>query len=318
METTALHIVLSCTNRKRLGGTAYPCLREVVADDVEGRAAAWIGKVAVAHPAVAARDLYAGEYWRAGLDLAAEAGALLPTSTWVLSAGLGLINLDDQIPAYGATLASGHEDSVVRATDRRWAREARRSWWSALASWQGPVGPDRPRRVSDLAPDGGASIVVCAGPDYLAAIAPELVDALKVLGPERLLVFGSGAPEAGLESTWVRVPGQLRLRFGGSMSSTGVRVALAVVDDLAKSGVFDGDQARRLVASWCEATLPLPRFERKRLSDRDIELWITSDLEAHPDSVNKFVSLRRFRDDGLACEQSRYGRLYERALGARR
>jgi hypothetical protein len=318
VKTTELHIVLSCTNRKRTGAAAYPRLRDVVADDVESRAAAWISKIDRAWPIGAARDRYAGEYWRAGLNLATRAGRFSPTSTWVLSAGLGLINLDDEVPAYGATLAGSHEDSVVRVNDQRTAREVRRRWWSALSSWQGPVGPGRPRRVSDLARDGEASIVVCAGPDYLTASAAELVEVSRDLGPGRLLVFGSGGPEVGLESSWVRVPGQLRLRFGGSMSSTGVRVASAVVDEFSKSGEFDGDEARRLVASWCGTTSPLPRFERKKLSDRDIELWITSDVETHPGTVNKSVSLRRFRDEGLACEQSRFGRLYDRASGAGR
>jgi hypothetical protein len=315
VKTTAVHVVMSCTNRKRAGATAYPRLREVVADDVEQRAAAWIARVADAQPTVTARDLYAGEYWRAGLDLAAKAGRDFSTSTWVLSAGLGLIKVDDAVPAYGATLASGHEDSVVTGTDQRSGREVRRRWWSALASWQGPVGPGRPRRISDLAAHG-STIIICAGPDYLSAIAPELLDALNVLGGERLLVFGSGLPESGLEPAWVRVPGQLRLRFGGSMSSTGVRAASAIIHDAAKSGELGGDHARQLVASWSAATLPLPRFERKRLSDRDIELWIRSDLKAHPGSVSKSISLRRFRDDGFACEQSRFGRLHDQISGA--
>ena len=286
METTTLHIVLSCTNRKRISGASYPRLREVVAGDVEERAATWISRIDGADSTGSARDLYAGEYWRAGIDLAASAGRHFPTSTWVLSAGLGLINLDDHIPAYGATLASGHEDSVVVRSDLVSGVEVRRRWWSALASWQGPVGPMRPRRISDLS-DGEASIVVCAGPDYLAAIAPELVNALKALGRERLLVFGSGAADAGLEAAWVRVPGQLRLRLGGSMSSTGVRAASAVVDEIAASGVLNGDHARSLVGSWCEATAPLPRFDRRRLSDHDVALWISDDVKAHPGSANK-------------------------------
>jgi hypothetical protein len=316
VKTTALHIVLSCTSRKRTGATSYPRLREVAADDVESRALAWISRLDGTQSTRSARDLYAGECWRAGLDLTERADRLLPTSTWVLSAGLGLINLEDEVPAYGATLSSGHEDSVVRVTDKRSASEVRRSWWSALASWQGPVSPNRPRVISDLARDGAASIVVCAGRDYLTAIAPDLVEASEVLGPGRMLVFGSGAPEAGLESAWVRVPGQLRLRFGGTMSSTGVRVASAVVADIARSGGLGGDEVRRRVASWCEATPPLPRFERKKLSDRDIELWISSDLEAHPGAVNKSAALRRLREDGLACEQSRFGRLHDRASRA--
>jgi hypothetical protein len=93
---------------------------------------------------------------------------------------------------------------------------------------------------------------------------------------------------------------------------------LAVVDETEVSGVLSGDQARRLVVSWCDATGPLPRIERKRLSDRDVELWIASDLKVHPGSANKSSSLRRFRDGGLACEQARFGRLFDRTSATRR
>jgi hypothetical protein len=316
LKTTALHIVLSCTSRKRTGAISFPRLREVVAKDVEPRARAWISKLDGAPPTHSARELYVGEYWRAGLDLVERAVMLLPTSTWVLSAGLGLVNLDDKVPAYGATFTSGHDDSVVRVSDQRSAREVRRSWWSELAAWRGPVGPSRPRLVSELARDNSASIVVCAGHDYLTAVAPDLVEASVALGPGRMLVFGSGPPETGLASAWVRVPGQLRLRFGGTMSSTGVRVASAVVAEIGTSGGLDVEEARRRVASWSAATSPLPRFERKRLSDRDIEAWITSDLEAHPGAMNKSAALRRLRGDGLACEQARFGRLHSRASEA--
>ena len=316
VKTTALHIVLSCTSRKRTGANSYPRLSEVVANDVESRARAWISKLDGTPSTHSVRELYAGEYWRAGLDLAERASLLLPTSTWVLSAGLGLISLNDVVPAYGATLASGHKDSVVRVTDERSAREVRRKWWSELAAWRGPVGPSRPRLVSDLARDRSATIVVCAGRDYLSAVAPDLVEASVALDPGQMLVFGSGPPETGLASAWVQVPGQLRIRFGGTMSSTGVRVASAMVAEIERSGGLHGDEARRRVASWSAATSPLPRFERKRLSDRDIELWITSDLEAHPGSMNKSAALRRLRDDGLACEQARFGRLHDRASEA--
>ncbi len=100
------------------------------------------------------------------------------------------------------------------------------------------------------------------------------------------------------------------------MASTGIRAASAFIHDTARSGVLDGEHARQLVASWSAATLPLPRFDRKRLSDREIELWVTSDLKAHEGSVNKSISLRRLRDEGFACEQSRFGRIHSRVSGA--
>ncbi len=305
--------MLSCTNRKRAGSAASPRLRDIVANDVESRATLWIDRIRATEPCSKARDLYAGEYWRAGLDLLTAASTYFQTDAWVLSAGLGLVHIDDFIPAYGATLTSGHPDSVVGRAGIG-SRAARQSWWAALAAWSGPSENDRPRRLSELAAMPGVSVLVCAGPDYLEAVAEDLALASTHLGTERLLIVGSTAPPAGLSESWLRIPGQLRLRLGGSMSSTGVRAARAVVEELASTGPIHARPARELVASWLASTDALPRFERKRLSDQEVEDWILADAVEHPETANKSTALRRLRDEGRACEQARFGRLYDRLM----
>lgn len=313
MNLTALQIVLSCTNRKRFGSAPTPRLRDIGATDAETRARLWIDRISATEPCSTARDLYAGEYWQAGLNLLATASTYFRTEAWVLSAGLGLVHVDDIIPAYAATLTSGHPDSVVEGV-RIGSRAARRTWWAALGAWSGPSEKGRPRRLSDLAATPGVSVLVCAGPDYLEAAAEDLASAYTLLGTERLLILGSKEPPPGLSDSWLRIPGQLRLRLGGSMSSTGVRAARAVVEELAPTGPIHARPAGELVASWLASTDALPRFERKRLSDEEIEDWILADAVEHPDAANRSTALRRLRDEGRACEQARFGRLYDRLM----
>lgn len=317
--TTDLHIVLSCTNRKRAPSDDYPRLRDVGLQDVSERAAAWIEMIGPRPPTTEASRLYAGEYWRAGMALAETAGQFFATKVWILSAGLGLISAADVVPAYGATFSAGHRDSVVPAGTDRPPGDVRRDWWSLLASWRGPAPDGQPRTVNELAAaEPSATTVVCAGREYVNAIASDLKDARTSMGsPSRLLVFASGPPDAELEGAWVGVPGRVRMRLGGSMASTGPRAAQAAIEAHGPTGELDPMSARALVRSLAEACAPLPRFDRKRLSEDEVASWISTHVASHP-GATKSTALRRFRNDGMACEQSRFGRLFDEAVGAAR
>lgn len=312
-----LHVVLSCTNRKR----AHPpgSLRlGALLGTVEERATAWMKRLDAAYLDVEAERLYAGEYWTAGMALGATAKEKFDMSLWVLSAGFGLIGGSDWICAYGATLGAGHVDSVVggHAKDGT-ASGQRRRWWAALSTWDGPVGVTGPRTLSSLAAmDPDAGLVVCAGQDYLDAVTPDLVEAQATLASaEQLVVLGSGSPTSDLAGSWVPVPGRLRTRLGGSMTSTGVRAARALIDALAPGDRLLADQARATVSRLVNESDPLPTFDRKRLDDHAVAEWIRVEARRNP-LATKSSALRAFRDEGMACEQSRFGRLFATTVGA--
>lgn len=312
---TTIHIiVLSCTNRKRKD--AYPenhRLRDVPPAPPRARAAAWIECVAGVPAWGPARDLYLGEYWQAGLDLARAAAHRSRTEVYVLSAGLGLVRSDAAVPGYAATFTRGHPDSVLGLGESPGA--VRREWWDALAHWTGPGDCGSPRRLSEVARTPGAHVLVCAGPDYVDAAVDDLRAAQDVLGHDRLVIVGSGDAPEDLANVWVQCPGQLRMRFGGSMASTGVRVARAALEDLGPREFLGPRRAREFIEASLRRTEALPRWDRARLSDSDVLAWINADTKAHPGASNKTAALRRLRDDGRACEQSRFGRLYDAARG---
>jgi len=315
--TPIQHIVLSCTNRKKTDTSTHSNrLRDVPPGSPAIRAAAWVETISAASTWGPARDLYAGEYWQAGLDLARSSARRTCTEVYVLSAGLGLIDSEDAIPGYAATFTRGHPDSVVLGQSES-VSAVRREWWDALADWTGPGDREKPRRLRELAATPGAHLLVCAGPDYVDAAADDLRAAHKALGDEQLVIVGSGDCPEGLGDVWVRSPGQLRMRLGGSMSSTGVRLARAMIEALGPKEWMSARQARDFTTTMLKHTAPLPRFDRDRLSDDDVLAWIRGDASAHPGSISKTAALRRLRDEGRACEQSRFGRLYDAARGAR-
>lgn len=307
-----LHVVLACTARKRALEPGYPRLRSVGRVPVSDRVAQWSALVTTAPRRHVAADLYAGEYWQAGLGLASCAELAGPIRVSVVSAGLGLVGIQDEVPMYSATLAAGHPDSVLAASGSAVHSQVRRQWWGGLTR-AAVLGQHRPHRLADLAghePD--ASVMVCVGRSYLDAVAEDLAILVKRLGdPERVMVFASGSALVGLERCWVTVPGSLRLTLGGSLSSTSPRAAMAVLAELGTSPP-NADRARSILAKLAATTGELPSFDRRRQCDDMILEWILDHLVEVPKG-SKTAALRRFRDEGNACEQARFGRLFDHA-----
>ena len=125
------------------------------------------------------------------------------------------------------------------------------------------------------------------------------------------MVFASGTPLAGLERCWITVPGRLRLALGGSLSSTTLRAAIAVLTEL---GTVPPDvgRARSIVGTLAATAGELPSFDRRRQCDDMILEWILDHLAEAPNAT-KTTALRCFRAEGNACEQARFGRLFDDA-----
>ena len=279
---------------------------------ISDRVKQWKALVSTASRQYVAADLYAGEYWRTAMGLASRAALVGQTSVSVVSAGLGLVDLHDKVPTYGATLASGHPDSVLACLSSATPGQVRRQWWEELTR-SDVLGRHGPRRLVELDEHGSdAGVLVCLGRSYLDAVAADLISLAERLGsPRRVMVFASGSPRVGLEECWVPVAGSLRLILGGSLSSTNLRSAVAVLSELGNSPA-SVDKARRIVGELTAAAGDLPSFDRRRQSDDSILDWIFKHLISEPHAT-KTAALRSLRDGGSACEQARFGRLFEQA-----
>ena len=307
-----LHAIFSCTARKRGSESWYPRLRSVGRVPVSDRVEQWADLVSAVPRRYVAADLYAGEYWQTGMELASRAALTGQISVSVVSAGLGLVGVHDEVPMYGATLAARHPDSVLATVSSAAPSQVRRQWWDELTRTE-VLGRDGPQRLVELEKHGSSTgVMVCLGRSYLDAVATDLVALVERLGdPERVMVFASGTPRAGLEECWVEVSGSLRLTLGGSLSSTNLRAAMAVLAELGTSPL-NVDKARSIVATLTATAGELPTYDRRRQSDEMILDWMVDHLTEAPNAT-KTVALRCFRDGGNACEQARFGRLFDDA-----
>jgi len=108
--------------------------------------------------------------------------------------------------------------------------------------------------------------------------------------------------------------GRLRGVLGGSMQSVNVRLAEEIVK-AAGGGDITLDSATLATKGLMEKAPPLERFSRQSLSDEQVSAFIVERLT--PEVVPSCSVLhRQLRNEGMACEQSRFSRLYKSVNGA--
>lgn len=310
MSAAAVHAFVACTSRKRYRPAPGLQLRDLDGPVVR-RIAEWTSRLDSARCAIAPLDLYTGNSWYVARELRSTLAN--DSQLWALSAGFGLLRADEDIAPYGATLTGGHADSVVRQTDPDGVSRVTRTWWGALCDWRGPSSQTSSHReIASVAAKHPADLhVVCAGRSYVDAMADDLARAASRLAvPERLIIFGSGVcPDDRLRRSWVRVQSRVRLAVGGALNSLFVRIARYA---LAESDSSPADAlGMQAMVDQLAASVERPSdIRRDRSSDEQIADWIAGELQSG-ERISKSVALRKLRQGGRACEQSRFGRLFD-------
>lgn len=261
-----------------------------------------------------ASDLYRGEHWTVVRSMRATD----PTSgawsgVWIASAGYGLVPWDAYLKSYSATFESGHRDSVGVASMGGLTNECSR-WWTALSKWGGPV-EAAPRTLVQLAQlEPLEPLLVVASATYVRALQSDLVAAQRALArPDLLLVLSAGTRSAdGLGASLLPVDGRFQRVVGGSLLSLNVRVARWIAESAA-------EHRFQLAAmrSMFSAVPPLvARPRRTNLSDDEVVRYIADALRSDA-KASRSALLRALRNQGLACGQQRFARLFEQKRHSR-
>lgn len=313
MSTTpTVHLLLGCSSRKRERPTTALQLRNA-REVFNERLSGWIERLDATPRKIPASLLYKSDAWHVGRKFK-QSLSNRKAKLWALSAGYGVVSGDANVASYSATFSEGHADSIHRLGDTLSPIEARRKWWRELSQWSGPVGEQWLRSVSSIAADDpSATLVICAGAKYLEAIDCDLREAQhKLARPDQLIVVTSKpCPAVELEESWVQVPSSFRLLVGGTLGSLSVRTANRIISELDLTEVTAA-KANELLEDLSASVNELPNLKRKKVDDDAIVEWIRIRLVEDP-TLSKTSALRNFRDRGLACEQSRFGRLFEQS-----
>lgn len=308
-----INVVVTCSDRKKVPIAAALRLRNVSGATVEDRLDVWTSRLAAAGSIGARADaVYGGSHWSAVLGLPSELPSFgARVRTWICSAGYGLISPSTPIAGYGATFAYEAEDAVSNGEDFSTRVDETQRWWSGLSAWRG-AGYGKPRSLTELATSNRqALMLVAASPAYLRAMAQDLLRARTVLrSAKQLSIISAGTGRLpGLQEHLLPVDGKLLPVVGGAMPSLNVRILRKILLEASRWHPRLPDLKRRYEALM-KRQQPLEKFDRRPISDAEVVTFIEDALKQDP-STRHTPLLRRLRDSGRACEQSRFRQLFQ-------
>ncbi|MCB9759485.1 MAG: hypothetical protein H6739_06565 [Alphaproteobacteria bacterium] len=227
--------------------------------------------------------------------------AAIPMRTLVVSAGLGLVDVQDRVPSYAATFTPGTRDSIpsdpTGVTARRW-------WW-------GLGGVEKFRRQVIEAKDPR---LISAMPfRYLDAAQPGLLQFVEAHGSERLVILGTENQKARFPEfaeSWADLDLSMVHALGGTAGQLTARALRWVCDQVHEPGQITPSAVRKMVAPLADPDAPPLYPKRIRRSPEEVRRWILAALAGEDPPTSATGALRRFRGEGNAFEQKRFGRLY--------
>jgi len=292
-------VVVPCASRKRVGPegpTRAASLKRASQARVEKQ---WLARVNTFPQQVTARHLYRGR----GFSLAAAVAESTGARLLVISAGLGLVEADREVPSYGLTVGAQGEDVV---STRVLGSFDPRRWWAAIKT--GRFSSDWPKVFQT----GDGPVLMALTRPYAEMVADDLA-ALSDADIQRLRIFGHGLdrilPERVRDSV---MPYDARLDsiLPGTRTDFPQRALSHFANTVGPSKEALADGAA-VSAALKGRRVPI-RIQRPRLDDDAMVNAIALHLRT-TQGIGRI--LRRLRhEDRIACEQRRFTKLYRVAM----
>ncbi len=305
MKTEVLNVVVTCTKQKRVPAPKNLRLESVKAGTLEERFLEWkrrLSSTDVEKHRVA--ELYCGDHWATVRKFHSNK---FKVEIWIASAGYGLLKLTDYVAPYAATFSRGNADSIFRKINAEKQSEASQEWWNHLTTW--PFS-DHCRSINQLcATRADQSFLVVASDNYLRAIGEDLAKAVTQLESRQQLAILSAGCKALPDLSDCLLPCDARLQHlvGGARRSLNTRVAEYLITGAKSPPNFT--KLKKRLTNVMQDLPDIPTFDRQPVSDDDVVEFILRELRIDP-SLAHTPLLRQFRDEGRACEQSRFRNLY--------
>jgi hypothetical protein len=148
---------------------------------------------------------------------------------------------------------------------------------------------------------------------YLHACAADITEAgATVTNDDRFLIVSAGSRAVG-DIGRLLLPADARLQadLGGARAVLNVRIAAALL----QQATLDRASASGYLSGKLDSSPGIARYDRRPMLDSQVKDWIVATLRATP-GVSASGLLRRFRNEGFACEQSRFSRLHRACMAS--
>ncbi|MBY5324331.1 hypothetical protein HFN11_29150 [Rhizobium leguminosarum] len=290
-------ILTACTQRKRVTPNPLLCARDLPIGTLGQVAKAWMAKVATVEAVAPAKDIYCG---RSFVE-AKKAAAIAQADLHIVSAGLGLIHSQQDIPSYNLTVSKGSQDCILDKLEDHGDTD----WWAALGGH---------KTMNDLLDKASGLIIIALPSPYLRMVAPALQGVSDALCDRIRIVGGRDVPDLNPRLEGVRLPYDDRLdgpqsTLPGTRSDFASRAGRHFVENvLATAPLATAREHAELVeialSGWDR---PLSK-SGMRMSDSDLKSIVRDHWSRADGRATKL--LRILRDElNIACEQKRFSRL---------
>jgi len=323
-----VNAVVTCTNRKSKVVEDCLRLRNFSGKAIKDVLPRWVERLEEkAVDRYPADSLYQGEHWSVAKTIPsiAQKGGFR-VRLWVLSAGYGLVRIGSDLRPYSATFSTGSPDSLTRFGPGSTAE-----WWDRLCRVR-ELGGSKIRSLEELAAKHKDDpLLIAASEPYLIAIKNDLARATPRLASADLLsVVSAGLrTRPGANGSFLPCDSRFQVYFaeeapkqgsligdnpslegGGSKQALNARILQLILKKYLKKGGPTQLKSPAL-AEWLRTLmepLPFPKLEKRRThTDTQVKEWIMENL----DTGSRSALHRRFRDEGRACEQTRFKKLHE-------
>jgi hypothetical protein len=295
-------IITNCTSRKSKAIKRVVLSRSVNVSSVQQLASHWVEVIDSNKGSTGAVDLYQGR----GFSDARATAVAMDGDFYVVSAGLGLISAEDDVPSYDLTISDG-PGSIASVLKQLSATPS--DWWTALTKARNQQSP-----IIGLLTNRKYSQVWLAMPStYLGMLSNEIecVDEKLLLEKVRIFTTSRGNKILPEKVRSCVMPYDQRLEsttYAGTLNDFPQRCMRHFAMELKCAGTNLEEAYSKVTDSLRGCAIPCQPLRRK-LDDAEIvglikEAWIGC-------GGNSNRLLRYLRDDALvACEQGRFRRLW--------
>jgi hypothetical protein len=297
--TSVEALVTICAQQKRHKPSLEATPAALGGASLADLASQWRRLVSSLPTAAPAADLYAGR----AFGLARDTARRIDSRLYVISAGLGLVAGETRSPAYGLTVTPGSTESVQPKVQGPFAPN---DWFEEMLAG--------PHSVSwaQIFERGPGQVLIALTRSYAAMVGPSLAS-LPRLQLDRLRLFGAGLeavlPQA-LHASVVPYDGRLDTLFPGTRSDFAQRAMVHYVEHIAPAA-SDREAGNILLSATLAPVEPPVRPVRQAAADGDLIALIKPRLTPKASASRLLRQLRD--DDGIACEQGRFARLFREA-----
>src|SRR6266700_322003 len=133
-----VNLVVTCTARKTVPVPASLMMRSLSRDRLDRRFSDWNKRIRnEIFDRKKATDLYCGNSWSVIREMTADEKLPSRLRIWVISAGHGLVSIDENLAPYAATFTPRGEDSVIPP---ELSSHSVAEWWDMLVSGRRQAG----------------------------------------------------------------------------------------------------------------------------------------------------------------------------------